>query len=379
MNNFFYTIANKALRTIQPYVPGRPIEEIRKKLKLRRVVKLASNELPFLPSPAVRKAVMAELNNINRYPYSGCPALSGILAAGLDVAVGQLVFGNGSDELITLCARSFIAAGADEVIVSHPTFLIYSLQSTLCGAKVITVPMKQYRYDLEAIAERITDRTKIIFIANPDNPTGSYITEAEFKKFMEQVPSRVIIFMDEAYYEFARAQKKDYPDTIGFLARYKNLVITRTFSKAYGLAGLRLGYAVSSEEIAGIFNKMREPFNINRVAEAAAIAALKEKKRMQSSVRYICAEKKRLSAAFTEAGLSFVDSSTNFVLVFLEDAEAFVEYALRKGVIVRSMKGWGISGAFRVTVGERSENTLFISVLQRYTRSAKSSRKKMPA
>jgi len=368
MNNFFYTIANKALRTVQPYVPGRPIEEIRKKLRLRRVIKLASNELPFTPSPAVRKAVMAELNNINRYPYSGCPSLSDTLAARLNVSAGQLVFGNGSDELITLCARSFITGSADEVVVAHPTFLIYALQSALAGARVVTVPMNQYRYDLDAMAEKITDRTKIVFIANPDNPTGSYVTASELKRFIERVPSRVIVFVDEAYYEFARATKKEYPETLGLLTRYKNLVITRTFSKAYGLAGLRLGYAITSPEIAGIFNMMREPFNINRIAEVAALAALKEKTRMRSAVRFVCAEKKRVSTALSKAGLSFVDSATNFILVFLADAETFVEYSLHKGVIVRPMKGWGISDAFRVTIGARAENTLFISVLQRYMR-----------
>lgn len=366
MSNFFYTLANKALETIKPYTPGRPIEEIRKKLGLRSIIKLASNESPFTPSAAVRKAVLAEMDNINRYPYSGCPFLAADLARRLQVSPQQIVFGNGSDELITVCIKSFITGPDDEVIVAHPTFLIYALQSALAGARVITVPMKEYRYDLPAMASQITARTKIVFIANPDNPTGSYITERQLKEFMEKVSERVVVFVDEAYFEFAAEEKRDYPNTIPWLKKYKNLIITRTFSKAYGLAGLRLGYSLSCPEIAEIFNKVREPFNINRIADVAARTVLKEQARILSGVRRVLREKKKVAQALTRCGVAYQESATNFILVFLDDAEQFVEYALKKGVIIRSMQSWGISGAFRVTIGMPQENKRFITVLERF-------------
>lgn len=362
----FYDRAQKAVQKIKPYVQGKPVEEVRKKLGLRTVIKLASNESPFAPSAAVRRAVMKEMGNVHRYPCSGCPVLAGELSKKLKVRPGQIVFGNGSDELITLTLKGFIAEPREEVIVAHPTFLIYALQSTLSGARVVTVPMKRFTYDLEGMLRRITGRTKIIFVANPDNPTGTYVSDSALKSFLARVPSRVIVFVDEAYYEFARAQKKDYPFTLALLPRYKNLIVTRTFSKAYGLAGLRIGYAVTSSEIAEILNKVREPFNINRIAEVAARAALRETARVRCVVESIVEEKKRVVAALDGLGVGSVESATNFILVLLPAAENFVAYALTRGVIVRSMRGWGIPGAFRVTVGTKRENAQFLSVITRF-------------
>lgn len=362
----FYDRVRKEIRQIRPYVPGRPIEEIRKKLGLKKVIKLASNEIPWGPSAAVRRAVMREMENVQRYPYSECPELAEALSKKLRVRTDQLVFGNGSDEIIALTVKAFIASAQDEVIVAHPTFLIYAVKSTLSGAKVVTVPMKQFSYDLERMAQRINARTRIVFLANPDNPTGTYVNAKALKTFLVGIPPEVIVLLDEAYYEFAAAQKKDYPASMALLAQHRNLIITRTFSKAYGLAGLRIGYAVSSSEIAGILNRVREPFNVNRIAEVAARTALKETALMTARVNAILKEKRYVSDALEELGICSVESATNFILILLPQAGRFVPYALGRGVIVRSMHDWGIPGAFRVTIGKKDENMLFLRVLRAF-------------
>lgn len=350
------------LYKVKPYTPGKPIEEVKRALRLDHVYKLASNEIPFLPAH-VKKNIMAEFKNINRYPESGCFYLRKMVARKLKVGEERIVFGNGSDELITLVIRALIDKD-DEVVIAEPTFLIYEIQAAIQSAKIIKVPLKDLRYNLQAIAESVTGKTKVVFIANPDNPTGSYVTHKEVEQFLDRIPQDVLIFFDEAYYEFA---PRNFPRTSQFVQERSNIIFTRTFSKAFGLAGLRIGYGITTPEIAELLNKIREPFNINRLAQAAALAALENKKFLEKVVAYNFTEKEYLYRELASLDVSFIKSATNFILIdFKRDTGAFCNYLLKKGVIIREMKGWGLTNFFRVTVGRHNENALFIKHLKSY-------------
>ena len=352
----------KGLDKIKPYEPGKPIEEVKRALGLKEVYKLASNEIPFSPD-YIKRAVYEEINNINRYPEGSCFYLRKSLASKLKVKESQIVLGNGSDELITLILRATIE-DKDEVIISCPTFLVYEIQAGVCGAKIIRVPLSNLRYDLESIAKKVTKKTKVIFIANPDNPTGTYVNQGQVEKFLKSIPKNILVFFDEAYFEFAPS---DFPKTFDFLRKRGNIIISRTFSKVYGLAGLRIGYAISSEKIANVLNKIREPFNINRFAQVAALAALKNDKFMKNTRAYILNEKEYLYKELRRLNVSFKESATNFVLVdFKKDTSKLNSYLLKKGIIVRPLSGWGLKNYFRVTAGLRKENEKFINCLESY-------------
>lgn len=352
----------KGLDKITPYKPGKPIEEVKRALGLREVYKLASNEIPFAPS-YVRSAVIKELKNINRYPESNCFYLRRELARRINVKEEQLVFINGSDELIALTLRAFVEGG-DEVIVAYPTFLMYEIQAKAQGAKITRVPLRNYRYDLEAMAKKVTARTKIIFIANPDNPTGTYITHRELSDFFKKIPKDVFVYLDEAYREFA---PPDFPDSARFLKTRGNIFYVRTFSKVYGLAGLRIGYGVTTPKVAEMINKIRDPFNINRFAQVSALAALKDKSFLKKIVSCVRSEKDYLYKQLEKLDISFIRSATNFILVdFKKDTAAIYNYFLKNGVIVRELKGWGLKKFFRVTVGLHKENKKFINCLKAY-------------
>lgn len=357
-------IYRKELEKISTYRPGKPIEEVKRSLKLDEVYKLASNEIPFYPF-YIGKAIQRELPNINRYPESSCFYLRRSVAKKLKVKENQIIFGNGSDEIITLTLQALVEKG-DEVIVAYPTFLIYEIQAKIHRAKVVRVPLVNLRYCLDKIAEKISKRTKIIFIANPDNPTGTYLVHKEVEDFLKKIPRKVLVFFDEAYFEFAPL---DFPKTVTFLKKRGNIIFTRTFSKAYGLAGLRIGYGITTEEIARILNKIREPFNVNRFAQVGAVAALKNKGFVKKVVRYIKKEKNYLYKELRKCGLSFVESATNFILVDLKKgAKPLYNYLLRKGIIVRELEDWGLKNFFRVTVGLHQENKKFIKYLRQYLR-----------
>lgn len=355
-------ICRKELKKINNYKPGKPIEEVKRTLKIEKVYKLASNEIPFCPL-YLRRTINKELNNINRYPESSCFYLRQKLSKRLGVREEQLVFGNGSDELITLCLRAAISSG-DEVIVAYPTFLIYEIQARIQNAKIVKVPLENYRYSLNKIAERINKNTKIIFIANPDNPTGTYLKHNEIKSFLKNIPKRVLVFFDEAYFEFAPS---DFPQTLEFLKQRGNILIARTFSKAYGLAGLRVGYGITTKEIANCLNKIREPFNINRFAQVSAVSALENISFSKKIIEYINKEKKYLYQELKKCNLTFLESATNFILVnFKKDASFLCDYLLRQGVIIRDLKSWGLKNCFRVTIGLHKENKKFIVLLRDY-------------
>ncbi|MFO8053525.1 MAG: histidinol-phosphate transaminase [Candidatus Omnitrophota bacterium] len=357
----------KELDKVKAYKPGKPIEELKREKNLANIYKLASNEIPFEPT-YIKRAVNKELKKINRYPESSCFYLKNKLAKSLKVKSDSIVFGNGSDEIITLALKAFVEKG-DEVVIAFPSFLIYQIQAKIFGAKVVKVPLKNYSYCLEDLAKKITKKAKIIFIANPDNPTGTYINQKQMDIFLKKVPKDVLLFFDEAYFEFAPG---DFPNSIKILKARKNTIITRTFSKAYGLAGLRIGYGITSEKIAQLLNKVREPFNINRIAQVSAQAALENKNFVKEVVDFIKREKSYFYKNFDKLGVFYLKSATNFILVdFKQNTKKLYEYMLKRGVIIRELRGWGLKNFFRVTVGLRSQNRKFIKLLDNYIKGAK--------
>jgi len=347
---------------IKPYKPGKPIEELKRELKLRKVYKMASNENALGPSPRAVSAIKRSVLDINRYPDGECFYLKKALAKKFGLKSENIIVGNGSDELIVLTLRAFINKG-DEVIVAEPTFLIYKLAALLDEACVITVPLRDFRYDLAAMKSKITARTKVIFIANPDNPTGSYVTKYEVENFLKGLPKHVIVFFDEAYFEYL--DLRDCPNAIKYLGK-GNVIVSRSFSKAYGLGGLRVGWAASTKEIIGYLNQVREPFNVNRLAQVAAVAALEDKKHILKSKQLVKDGKKYLYREFNNLGLFFVESAANFIL-FNVGINSSVVYRglLEKGIIVREMSGWGLKNFIRVTIGTSRENKLFITELKK--------------
>ena len=353
--------ANPYIFKIKPYVPGKPIDEFRREMGLKSVIKLASNENPYPPSPKVLAAMARAARDVNRYPDGGCFLLRRALARKLAIDDDQLIFGNGSDEIIVLAVKAFAAKG-DDVIIAKPSFLIYEIASTLSGARVHQVPLKEFHYDLEAMKAKVNARTKIIFIGNPDNPAGTYITHAQAEDFLTAVPKSTLVFFDEAYFEYVRA--KDYPNTLALMKKYPQVMITRTFSKMYGLAGLRIGYGIASREVIGILDRLREPFNVNSMAQAAALAVLGDEPYYRNIAKEVEEQRQYLYRSLESLSVAYEVSFTNFILVHVgEDSTQVAGSLLKKGVIVRDMAVWGLKGYIRVSIGSAPENKRFIKTL----------------
>lgn len=355
--------ARNTVLTVKPYVPGKPIDEVKRELGLQNVIKLASNENPYPPSPKVMQAMQEALLSVNRYPNGDCHALRQELSKFLNVAPAQLIFGNGSDELIVLAVRLF-AREEDEVIIAKPSFLVYDIASRIAGARLVSVPLKNFHYDLEGMQKAVTERTRIIFLGNPDNPAGTYLTQRAVETFLENVPRDVLVFIDEAYFEYVQAD--DYVDSLGLLQRYPNVVVSRTFSKMYGLAGLRVGYAVCREELSDLFNRIREPFNVNSVAQAGAVACLRDQAYYKDIARQIEEQRRYLYEQLGRLGLEYRETCTNFIMVKVPgDAKEMTGELMRRGVIVRDMSFWGITDHVRVSIGTAEENRTFIEALEK--------------
>jgi len=355
-------LPRKAILNIKSYQPGKPIEEVKREFGLKDVIKMASNENPLGPSPKAVGAIRKCLGNINRYPEGSCFYLRQLVAKRLKIKPEQLIFGNGSDELIGLLLKAFVNEG-DEVLVAAPTFLMYEVASMAHGAKIKVVPMRYFKYDLKAMKDAVGEDTKAVFIANPDNPNGTYVKRYELEEFLKGIPEETIVFLDEAYFDFVEEQ--DYPNGLDYVWK-NNLVVTRTFSKAYGLAGLRVGYGVSSPEIIKYMEAVREPFNVNSLAQAGAIAALKDKEFVARSKKAVREGKRFLYAELKTMGIRYVPSVTNFILIELGPKSGKVtEKLLKRGVIVRNMKAWRLENFIRVTIGKDSENKRFIRELKK--------------
>lgn len=346
------------------YPPGKPIEEVRREYGITEdIIKLASNENCLGPSPLALKAAQESLASIHLYPDNGCFYLKQKIANKFGITVSQIITGHGSNEIIQLIATAFLCPG-EEVITSEQTFLLYPIMSNSRGAQVVQVPLKNFAYDLHSIARKITEHTKIVFISNPNNPTGTMVEADVFNAFMAQIPPDVIVVVDEAYAEYVTSP--DYPDALKYLRQNRNIIILRTFSKAYGLAGLRIGYGLSTEQLIGYLERVRVPFNVSHVAQAAACAALDDGahiKRSQDNNRSGCAY---ICAALTGMGVPFVPTQTNFILIRLgERAEEIYRALLCEGVIIRSMASYGLKDFVRVTIGLPEENERFIQSLKK--------------
>ena len=353
--------ANPYIYKIKPYVPGKPINEVKRELGLKSVIKLASNENPYPPSPKALAAMTLAAREVNRYPDGGCFLLRRTLARKLNVDDDQLIFGNGSDEIIVLAVKAFAAKG-DDVIIAKPSFLIYEIASTLSGARLHQVPLKDFRYDLEAMKAKVNARTKIIFIGNPDNPAGTYITQRQAEDFLTGIPKSTLVFFDEAYFEYVRV--KDYPDTLSLMKRFPNVMTTRTFSKMYALAGLRVGYGIANREIIDILNRIREPFNVNSMAQAAAVAVLGDETYYRNIAKEVEVQRQYLYRSLESMDIPYEVSFTNFILVHVgEDSTQVARDLLKKGVIIRDMAAWGLKGYIRVSIGSALENKRFIKTL----------------
>lgn len=352
----------KNVLNFQPYIPGKPIEDVKREFKLKEVVKLASNENPLGPSKKAVSAIKSVLNKINIYPDGYCFNLRKKIATVYNVAENQIIFGNGTDEIIELLGKTFLNPD-DEIVVSKHAFIRYKMAGDLMGCKVVEIPMKNYKHDLEAMANAVTKKTKIVFIANPNNPTGTYNTKVEFDNYFRRLSSIVrhpLTFVDEAYAEYVN--EKDYPAGIEYLKkRGLNILFTRTFSKIYGLAGLRIGYGIASSEVISYIERIRPPFNVSSVAQAGAVAAMDDKQRIKKSKKMVLQQKKYLYKELDKIGMGYIPSSANFILVNMKkDGKIIFEQLLRKGIIIRAMEEYGFKNFIRVTIGTPSENKKFL-------------------
>ncbi len=355
-------LAKSCLKDIQPYKAGRPVEEVQRDRKTKDpFIKLASNENPYPPCERIHRAVMDMLTNANRYPESGCFDLTVELAKDLGVEIDEVLVGNGSNEIIDLIVRAFVLPD-ENVIYAWPSFVIYKLVPKICGVEGIETRCTDYKIDLKEMLRAVNGKTKVIFISNPNNPTSTYISDDELSDFLESLPEQILIVIDEAYYEYVRAS--DYPQTLEKRKKRNTLVTLRTFSKIYSLAGVRIGYAIADRKVVEILHKVRQPFNVNRLAQAAAIAALKSKGEIQPIIEETVRERDAMRQAVLEIGCQCPPSETNFLFVITPmPTGELCERFLDRGIIVRDMTPFGAENAFRVTVGTPDENKKFISAL----------------
>ena len=358
-------LANKGIRSLHPYQPGKPISELERELGISNIVKLASNENPLGCSHLAIEAMQREMNDIARYPDANGYYLKEAISHKLAIEMEQITLGNGSNDVLNLIARTFAGPGS-EVMFSQHAFVVYPIAAKAVEADSVVVPAKNYAHNLEAMGDAITDKTRLIFIANPNNPTGTCENTESLRAFMQRVPENVIVVMDEAYYEYV--DDADYPQTINWLNEFNNMIITRTFSKAYGLAGARIGYSISHKDIAGLLNRIREPFNVNSFAMAGATAALKDVDFLQQAVDLNRRGMDYFTAQLDEMGFVYIPSKGNFLTVEVgNNAASIYEKLLHQGVIVRPVANYEMPGHLRVSIGLMEENQRFISALKKVT------------
>ncbi len=352
---------------IRPYPPGKPIQEVERELG-RTAIKLASNENPLGPSPKAQEAIKQFVGSLHFYPdgsgYYLREKLAGIHRLGMD----EIILGAGSTDLIELVAKTFLSGG-DEAITSESAFYMYRLAIEDMGAALVQVPMRELTFDLPAIAHAVSQRTKVIYLGNPNNPTGTIFAAEELDRFLEALPPRILVVLDEAYYEYV--QRPDYPHSLDYVHAGKNILVLRTFSKVHGLAGIRLGYGMAHREIIECLHRIRSPFNASSIAQVAGMAALDDHEHVTHSVESNRREMKFLIEELTLLGVHYTPSLGNFILIDTgRDCEEDFIRLLHEGVIVRPMKIYGFPTSLRVTVGKREENEQFLAALQRVTNAA---------
>lgn len=346
------------IASLVPYVPGKPIDELERELGIPRAIKLASNENPLGPSPKAMAVLTGAAATLHRYPDGGAYRLRAALADRYKLSSDHVILGNGSDEILGLLARAFLSPG-DEAVMADQTFVIYKMEVTAAHGKPVIVPLKQWRHDLQAMADAITARTRLIFICNPNNPTGTMVTAADVHAFMQRVPDDAIVVFDEAYYEYV--QDRDFPDSLSWVLQQRNAIILRTFSKIYGLAGLRVGYGLTTPEIAGYLNRVRPPFNVNTMAQGAALAALHDDEHVARSRVLNESEMATVKAGLVALGFQPLPSQANFLFFDVgRDGRVVFDALLRRGIIVRHIEG----RLLRVTIGLPEENRYFLDALK---------------
>ena len=353
--------ANPQLRNLQPYEPGKPVEDLARELGLEpgKIIKLASNENPLGPSPAARRAMIETLERSHFYPDGGGYYLREAIAEELGLSMANVILGNGSNEIIEFLGHAYLQPG-DEVVVAKHSFAVYRLMAQLFGAKVVDVPDPDFVADLDGMLAAITPRTKEVFIANPNNPTGTMVFQDAIDRFMSRVPEHVVVVFDEAYYEFL----DEAPDVLKYVRAGRNVVVLRTFSKIQGLANLRIGYGLAAPEIVEVLQRARQPFNANGIAQAGALAGMRDKAHMEATRRVTDEGRNFLQAEFLDMDLEFVPSHANFVLVRVGDGKNVFEALLRRGIIVRAMGSYGLPEWIRVSVGTMPQNKTFVAELR---------------
>jgi len=353
------------VRSLIPYEPGKPIEEVEREYGISNSVKLASNENPLGPSPKAVAAMRAKLDQLNLYPDGDCYYLKQGLSRKLGVAPETLIFGNGSNEIIELAARTFLRPG-DEAVMAEQAFVVYQLIVQAVGAHSRAVPLRNFTHDLPALAEAVTPRTRMIFMANPNNPTGTIFRRAEWEHFLGEVSADVLLVVDEAYFEYVA--DADYPDSLRYHTGDHAIITLRTFSKLYGLAGLRIGYGIGSKDLISLMQRVRQPFNVNAPAQWAALAALDDAEHVKRSLDVNREGLEFLQKEFIRLGLEFVPSHANFILVRVGRGQEVFQQLLPQGVIVRPTAGYRFPEHVRVTVGTPEENRKFIQALEKVIR-----------
>lgn len=351
------------IRAIAPYQPGKPISELARELNLDAdsIIKLASNENPLGVSPLGMQAMQRALADIARYPDGNGFELKQAIVNTFGVAMPQIALGNGSNDVLDMVARAFLAPGL-EAIYSQHAFAVYPIATQTIGARGVEVPAKNFGHDLDAMLKAVTAQTRMVFIANPNNPTGTLLHAEELLRFLRAVPSHVIVVLDEAYNEYLADDLKT--DSIAWLVEFPNLIVTRTFSKAYGLAGLRVGYALAREGVADLMNRVRQPFNVNSISLAAAAASLFDHDFVRRSCELNAAGMRQLTQGLERLGRSYIPSFGNFLSFHAGDAAAVFQKLLQRGVIVRPVAGYGMPGYLRVSTGLESENARFLDALK---------------
>jgi histidinol-phosphate aminotransferase len=363
MNNTdkIYNLAIAGVRQLVPYKAGKPIEELERELGLTQVIKLASNENPLGPGKKALAAIQAALPSLALYPDGSGFALKQALAEKYAVDVSQITLGNGSNEILELVARAFLTP-EHEVVFSQHAFAVYPIVTQAVGATAVVAPALDYGHDLDAMLQRLTEKTRLLFIANPNNPTGTLLSQASLERFIGALPDTVVCVLDEAYFEFV--SRVESIDSIAWLKKFPNLLITRTFSKAYGLAGLRMGYGLSSPELADILNRVRQPFNNNSLALVAAEAALNDDEHLQQTIDVNTQGMRQLTDGFKNLDLEWIPSAGNFVSVDLKQAgQPVYEALLRKGVIARPIGVYELPNHLRISIGTAAENQILLQAL----------------
>ena len=358
----------KEIEELKPYIPGKPVEEVKREMGIKTVIKLASNESPYPPFEQAIDVMKKQSVGVNRYPDSSGFYLKDEISKLYEVETENIVLGNGSNELMRVLSMVLLEKG-DEVIAGNPSFIVYPIITKMMGAEFIGVPLQDYRLDLRSMKEKINEDTKIIFICNPNNPTGTIVTKEEVDEFLEDIPEDVAVVFDEAYFEYV--DDKNYPDGLSYFNEDSNIIILRSFSKIYSLAGLRIGYGIMSKKLVEAVNKAREPFNVNSMAQAAAIASIKSQNEVKKRREMNLQNKRFVEKKLDEIGLSYVPTYTNFMLINVgKPCREVFKSLLQEGIIVRTGDVFGqeYQNYIRASIGTRNENIKFLNALEKITK-----------